>query len=386
MRIELHTDLATLAPLAANWNKLARGVPFRQWEWNEAWWRHYGLNSEGKSLANCELHVLTVHSNDELVGIAPWYRTRSRTGAQVIRFLGDGEVCSDYVTILCRDGLEADVATAIAEWLSHAVSGGNSITETSWDRLELTGIDAADDPVNGLLTALTERGSLVHHGKSLCTWRVDLTPAWDDFLMVLSKQHRNRLRRADRTYIQSGLVQSHPVNSPTDFERAFEVLVDLHQRRWNSRGLPGCFSLPRFKAFHREISELFVNTGRAMLTWMEYEGKPLSAEYRLLGGRVMYAYQSGVDPDRLDIQPGELANMGAIRAAIEQNYASYDFLRGDEEYKSRWRGNPRTTLAVRVVPPRATARLRHNAWLTGQSVKNVIKGGLRLTGLRSADT
>ena len=267
MRIELHTDLATLAPLAANWNKLARGVPFRQWEWNEAWWRHYGLNSDGKSLN---------------------------------------------------------------------------------------------------------------------TWRADLTPTWEDFLMVLSKNHRNRLRRADRTYIQSGLVQSHPASSPMEFVQAFDVLVDLHQRRWNSRGLPGCFSLPRFKAFHREISELFINTGRAMLTWMEFEGKPLSAEYRLLGGRVMYAYQSGVDPDRLEIQPGELANMGAMRAAIEQKYASYDFLRGDEEYKSRWRGKPRATLAVRVVPPRATSRLRHSAWLTGQSVKNVIKGGLQLTGLRSA--
>jgi CelD/BcsL family acetyltransferase involved in cellulose biosynthesis len=383
MRIELHTDLAALSPLAATWNKLARGVPFRQWEWNEAWWRHYGLNAEGKPLAHCELHVLTVHSNDELVGIAPWHRTRSRTGARVIRFLGDGEVCSDYVTILCRDGLEADVATAIAEWLSHAVKASKS-AETSWDRLELTGIDAADDPVNGLLSELTERGSLVHHGKSLCTWRADLTPTWDEFLMVLSKQHRNRLRRADRTYIQSGLVQSHPANSPPEFEQAFDVLVDLHQRRWNSRGLPGCFSLPRFRAFHREISELFVNTGRAMLTWMEFEGQPLSAEYRLLGNGVMYAYQSGVDPDRLEIQPGELANMGAMRAAIEQNYASYDFLRGDEEYKSRWRGKPRTTLSVRVVPPRTAARLRHNAWLTGQSVKNVIKGGLQLTGLRSA--
>jgi CelD/BcsL family acetyltransferase involved in cellulose biosynthesis len=384
MRIELHTQLASLVPLAATWNALARGVPFRQWEWNEAWWRHYGLSADGNPFANRHLYVLTVRTNDDVVGIAPWYRTKSRTGAPVIRFLGDGEVCSDYVTILCRDGFEADVATAIAEWLTHAAKTSKSTDETSWDRLELTGIDSADVPVNGLLTALAERGSCVHHCQSLNTWRADLPPTWDEFLMRMSKNHRNRLRRADRAYLKSGQLAIPHANSPAEIETGYRILIDLHQRRWRERGLPGCFSSPRFTAFHRQVCDTFISTGRATLSWIEFDDKPLSAEYRLMGNRVMYAYQCGIDPDRLDLHPGELSNMVAMREAIERHFTAYDFLRGDEEYKSRWRGKPRATLAVRVVPSRAAARLRHSAWLAGQSMKHLIKSGLQLTGLRSA--
>ena len=46
------------------------------------------------------------------------------------------------------------------------------------------------------------------------------------------------------------------------------------------------------------------------------------------------------DTGRLELRPGELANMAAVRNAIEHGQRAYDFLRGDEEYKSRWRAEP----------------------------------------------
>ena len=33
MNIRRITSLAELAPMAAAWNRLTRGVPFRSWEW-----------------------------------------------------------------------------------------------------------------------------------------------------------------------------------------------------------------------------------------------------------------------------------------------------------------------------------------------------------------
>jgi hypothetical protein len=39
-------------------------------------------------------------------------------------------------------------------------------------------------------------------------------------------------------------------------------------------------------------------------------------------------------------------------------------------------------LSVRVVPDRTAARLRHNAWLAGQSLKQWIKHGMALANLK----
>jgi CelD/BcsL family acetyltransferase involved in cellulose biosynthesis len=398
MHVNLHSSFGSLAPLATEWNELACGVPFRRWEWLEAWWRHYGCHEDGRPKRDRELFVLSVwDENEQLMAIAPWYRFYSRSGARVIRFLGDGEVCSDYVSVLCRNGQEESVAEALADWLavrnqgSVAIDGFTATRQTRlagnqcrtlagdyrWHRLEFTGVSATDIVVKQLLAHLQARDHVVHYGRSLNSWRVELPSSWEEFLMILSKPHRNRLRRADKNFFHSGKVQPHHVETPDEVDGFFDVLVNLHQGRWRRRGLPGCFASPAFQAMHREVATKMFVEGRATLSWLEMDGKPLAAEYRLHGDGIMYAYQCGIDSDRLKVQPGELANMAAIRNAIERGQVAYDFLRGDEPYKARWRATPQPLLTLRVIPRHGSARLRHNAWLAGQNVKHWIKNGLK---------
>src|SRR5204862_7414213 len=118
-----HGNFASLAGSLAHWNELAQGVPFRQLDWLETWWRHYGCRENGQPKSNHELFLLTVWDGDnQLVGVAPWYRIRSASGSRVIRFLGDGEVCSDYLSVLCQSETEDSVTGTLAEWLAAANS------------------------------------------------------------------------------------------------------------------------------------------------------------------------------------------------------------------------------------------------------------------------
>jgi CelD/BcsL family acetyltransferase involved in cellulose biosynthesis len=398
MQITLHRDFDSLAAHLAQWNELSAGVPFRRWDWLEAWWRHYGCDKTGRPHNNYELFLLAVWDESQaLVGIAPWYRFRSRSGARAIHFLGDGEVCSDYLSILCKPQHADGVATGLADWLSEANSstagqasrssgddGSNAGSEDrGWDRLEIFGVDAADHAVNQLVTQLQARGSIVSPCRPMNTWRLPLPASWEELLKGQSKQHRNRLRKADREYFQSGRITARRVNTPEEFDRFFEILIDLHGRRWQHKGLPGAFASSRFRGFHREIAARWWAEDLATLTWFEFDEKPLAVEYRLHGDGVMYAYQSGMDTSRLELRPGEMANMAAIRHAIEHGQQAYDFLRGDEEYKSRWRAQPRPMLMVRVVPPHPTARLRHSVWLAGQTVKRWLKQSAKLAGRRT---
>ena len=113
--------------------------------------------------------------------------------------------------------------------------------------------------------------------------------------------------------------------------------------------------------------------------------KPLAVEYRLHGDGVMYAYQSGMDTESTRPPARRNGQHGRDSHAIEHGQQAYDFLRGDEEYKSRWRAQPRPMLTVRVVPPLPTARLRHSVWLAGQTVKRWLKQSAKLARPANAE-
>ncbi len=352
-------------------------MPFRRWEWVETWWRHYGCDESGRPRRGYQLLLLAVSADDgKLLGVAPWYRLAGTSGALAVHFLGDGEVCSDYLSVLCAPEQEAVVAAALADWLSAPAAEESH----RWDRLELAGVDATDVPFARLLENLQARGNVVHHCPRFNGWRVALPATWDEYLMILSKPHRNRLRRAYRNYFEAGRVAVRHAHSPEEIAQAFEILIQLHQGRWKPRGQPGCFASRTFEAFHREASARLMGVGRAAVNWLELDGRPLAAEYQLIGDEITFAYQSGIDTQRLDDKPGHLANMASLRRAIEQGQHAYDFLRGDEPYKAHWRAEPRPMISVRVVPARTTARLRHNAWRAKQSLKQWIKYGMALAG------
>ena len=123
-----------------------------------------------------------------------------------------------------------------------------------WDRLELSGVDATDVAVGRLLEHLQSHGNMVHHCPTFNGWRVALPATWDEYLMILSKPHRNRLRRTYRNYFETGRVIVRHAHSPDEIAQAFAILIQLHQGRWKFRGQPGCFASRTFESFHREVS------------------------------------------------------------------------------------------------------------------------------------
>jgi len=379
MRITLHACFDELAPWRARWNALARGLPFRRWEWLEPWWTHYGLES-GRPMPDKRLVLLAVWDEQHLIAVAPWYLSRLWSDGRTLRALGAGEVCSEYVTILCEPGFEERVGAALANWLTENARGRRD-GNLDWDLLELSGVVAGDRTVSRLLNHLAELGNDVYPRSGLSCWRIELPERWDDFVLRLSKSHRKQVRRAARKLADRRAVVRQ-ATTLDELRQGFDILVQLHQRRWESLGDRGCFARPGFAPFHRTASERLFHDGCVDLVWLELDGRPLAAEYHLLGSDVVYAYQSGIDPDRLEHEPGRLAVTATIQRGIERGFRSYDFLRGDEPYKAHWRAEPRPMWEIRVVPKCASARWRHGVSSATDSVKSWIKSGLELAGLR----
>lgn len=372
IRVTMHDDFDQLRPWRGVWNALAEGLPFLEWAWLETWWKHYGRDAD-RPRPNHQLLLLAVWDGDTLIGAAPWYLHCTITDGRVIRFLGSGEACGDYLTLLSAVNRTWEVTAALAEWLTAAACGGREIP--AWDLIELSGVLAGDLPLCGLAAHLLDNGQWVETTPLMSGWRIALADDWDSFLERFSKSHRKQIRRAERALRPGGEYSVRRVSRAEELPRGWQTLVDLHTQRWRSFGQKGCFHSLRFREFHRELLGQFFAAGRLELFWIEHAGKPISAEYQFLGSAGTYAYQSGVHPECLNHEPGRLATVAGLQNALARGDAYYDLLRGDEPYKAHWRADPRELVSLRIVPNRAFAKWRFRLQTAGSSMKQWLKQG-----------
>ncbi|MFW6170452.1 MAG: GNAT family N-acetyltransferase [Planctomycetota bacterium] len=337
-------------PLVRSWDSLADGNPFLSWEWLECWWRHYGpRQSDGRR----QLLVIAVRDRDGgLVGLAPWYLDYSLLEGWAIRFLGSGEICSEYLTVPCKSGYQDAVSAALVRWLLDE-------SPIRWNALDFSAVVPDDPFLTSLVGQLEGRGCKVCRESVVSCWRMELPGCWDEYLRSLSKSRRQKIRQLHRRFLESGAAVVHQVKTESELETGFSVLWNLHQSRRNSLGEPGCFVSPRFVAFHKETSRRLLERAQLQLNWVSIGEVPAAAEYSLKSRDTVFFYQSGIAPEMADKRPGWLSLTNSIRTAISQGYRYYDFLRGDEAYKASLGAKPRALVDIRVSHRHVPARVRH---------------------------
>ena len=148
-----------------------------------------------------------------------------------------------------------------------------------------------------------------------------------------SKRFEKKLRRLRRRLLTMGVTfaWTPPEQMTSDaVDLLFELLdrsrrlpdessftQDLHaglQRRLVAAGSPGC--------------------GPAMVV-AEHGGRPIGIEYGFVWRDTFYDYQSAWDASYAPHSLGTILNDEAIRLAAINGCSSFDFLRGDEDYKYR---------------------------------------------------
>jgi CelD/BcsL family acetyltransferase involved in cellulose biosynthesis len=284
-----------------------------------------------------------------------------------LRFMGSGEICSDYLTLLAAPGREQDVAEAAARRLSHEAAG-------EWNLIELDGVAKGEPAVDYFVDWLRNRGHRVHIRQRTNGWRLQLPGGWEEYLAKVSKGRRVKIRQIVKRQLETGRVVSRLAETPEDFDRGWKIFCDLHQRRRQSLGEKGCFASERFTAFHAEVSRRFFDTGKLRLHWVEMEGVPVAIDYAFVGGDTIFCYQSGIDPRHLDAQPGWLDWTASIRRAINQGFRGFDFMRGNEPYKATFRAEPIPLTEIRIVSRRPVAVLRDQLWHAGRNCKAALDG------------
>ena len=278
----------------------SQATPFQTWEWQTTWWKYFKRSRKP---------VILVAEKDAVVhGIMPLYRTSGPWRA--LRSIGQG--VSDYLPPLARTESRGETTHVFAQWLAKAHA----------DLVDLHQIRETHPLVAGRQVAVEQARCLV----------LDLPPTFAEYTARLSKSLRYEVKRLDKLDL-AHLVSATKDNMAWSLDQFFE----LHALRWKKRGLPGAFVGSRVKTLQRAWAQLAVELGYLKLTTYVHEGEAIGSIYAMQVGETVFFYQAGFKPEAKAMSPGTVLVAHTIRQAIQDGATRFDFLRGDEPYKRRWK-------------------------------------------------
>ena len=360
LRVQVIDQLSELAPLLDFWSCHAR-TPLQSPAWMLAWWSEVGA-VQGR------LQVLAVRAGEQWVGLAPCYARQTWIAGKSLRWLGSGQACTDFQSLIAAPGWEAPVGQAIASQLS------SSAQAAPWSLIECEGAAPGDPAGEAFAACLQQRGWRLNMAPLEHTWRLDVSGGWAGFLRGLSQTQRNQTRNLINRFDKNDALQLRTVKRLPDVPAALQACMELHQRRWQASGHAGCFANPRFTRFLQAAAGELASAGKLSLTLLEEHGRPIAAHLALhdAAGN-QFIYQSGRDPARDAERIGRILTLAAIRAACDQGIEFIDFLRGDEIYKHRLGAQPTACLRLRWVSPHWLPRLRDQVRSTSRQLKQHLR-------------
>ncbi|MBW3623948.1 MAG: GNAT family N-acetyltransferase [Armatimonadetes bacterium] len=302
---------------AGLWKRSPTATPFQSPEWLIPWWRHIG---EG------DLWTLALREKGRLVGLLPLYiYTQEWNGSRDVFPLGIAT--TDYLDALFLPGYEdAGMAAAFAHL---------DANRDRWDLCDFSDLRESSP----LLSAPAPSGwsDEVEHGEP-CP--VLTLPETEEGLSGCVPGHLlHNLRYYTRRAEREGEVTFEAANADT-VEDLFDALLRLHRARWITKGEEGVLSSEAVQRTHREALPGLLALGVLRLYAMRIGGRIVAVFYGFTDThhpmRRSYYYLSGFEPELSHLSLGTLVIGHAVREAIRDGAAEFDFLRGHESYKYLW--------------------------------------------------
>lgn len=353
-QIEITNDLDSLLDEGDSWNALTRGVPFRDTAWLGPWWQNLGSGRQG--------YAVVARDNSNIIrGILPLYVSDQSNGRKTLSMLGDGEACSDYVSLLASDADAIEVARQIGGHLLAHVHDPHH----GWDLIDIDGVVEGDEPMAVFAGTLQRGGATIHAQSRMSTWARPASASWEDHLKTHGKSQRRKIRSLCKMLANSDSLAQRSAHSEAEVDYLLDALIRLHQRRWTDVGEQGSYADQRFRNFVHETAMRFFRKGKLYLTALERDGVVVGAELNVIGDNlVLYSYSSGFDRDHSDVEPGRVLGVDTLRHLYQAGLSGIDYMRGDEEYKQRFATASRQVFRFRAVAPAWVPKLRHAIWST----------------------
>jgi CelD/BcsL family acetyltransferase involved in cellulose biosynthesis len=200
---------------------------------------------------------------------------------------------------------------------------------------------------------------------------VDLAALAGPFLASLSANARGQINRAMRRYgpdLRIGRAET----AETAVEW-LDVLIALHEARWQARGQPGAFAQPGARQFHETLIRVAHPLGQVDILRITAGDTEIGYLYNLVHGGVVLNYQSGLVPAVTpQHKPGLVCHALAIEQYRRAGVRLYDLLAGSQRYKTTLAPNGGQNLHWLILFPRRS--LRGLFLVAGAALKARLRG------------
>jgi CelD/BcsL family acetyltransferase involved in cellulose biosynthesis len=344
LTIEAIDDAAKLAAIAPEWNALAaahgEGLPFRTWEWNDAWWRWFG---EDRLVVRDALFFRAVRGRDgRLVGVAPLILVR-RPGVGIplmrgLEFVGADPYVTELRGALVDPAHERDVYRALGEHLQEQAR--------RWDWVRWLGLRAGSDGER----VVADAGGTELTKETPAYW-LRLEGTWDSFRASRPRNLKESLRKCYNSLKRDGhTVELDVAREPSEVRPALDRFLALHQMRASADGLlshADVFCDAPSRGFFLDVCTRLAARDALRVFQLRVRGDVVAARVGFALGSTLYLYFSGYDPSwaRYSVMTTTLAE--AVRYAFVHRFEIAHLSAGTDEAKVRWRPE-RTVYRERV--------------------------------------
>lgn len=142
-----------------------------------------------------------------------------------------------------------------------------------------------------------------------------------------------------------------------NIDDAIATLSELHKKRMRVKGEMGSSLTPQFWRFHQQVARDFLDRGWLLIGILKADDTVVACQYAYQYNDKLFHYQSGIDPKFSKYSVGLISNAYMIRESIKRGLKEYDFLRGEESYKSHWAKNYRKNMEVVIFNKGIKSRL-----------------------------
>ena len=321
VKFTIYTDVAVFEQLKSEWNPLLQRSQsdqiFSTWEWQSTWWDVYHPG---------ELWVVVCRDEDgRLLGIAPWFIDESGS----VRLIGSGDV-TDYLDVI----VDADHVEAVLDCFASCLVDQN----VPYEAVQLYDIPGSSATLEHLPAILERCGfSVVVEQSEVCPL-IRLPDEWKGYYALLDKKQRHEIRRKMRRANGANeTVDWYIVDSSHNLDVEIERFLGLMAASDDEK--QKFLQNPEHVAFFQQLIPVMFENGWLQLNFLTIDGEAAAAYLNFEYNNQILVYNSGLSHDRYaHLSPGILLLVHNIRYAIDNGYAVFDFLRGDEAYKHRMGG------------------------------------------------
>jgi hypothetical protein len=316
--------------------------------------------------------ILFVYAGPEVKAILPlasrkeFFRNKWLTG-RILDYCGSLEVFPDHLDIIASKDDAENCINAIFEFLSSKYR--------TWDVLHLS--------------HATEESRLIYHinknefpfdserNAATVAPFIPLSGSFEDYLKRFDHKQRYNIRRMKKKLYESHGIKYMSCDPPQNNE-CLITLFNLHEKRAKEKNIISTFKGPRIFNFHNALLGRTSKNGWPWLRSLGNEREIISVFYGFsLGGR-LFNYQVAHDPVWEKYSPGTVLLYCVIEDAFNDGCKEFDFLRGNEKYKSTWANDRRNLITLSIFNKTICGKITKQTGYAKEFFKRKLRKGSKM--------